>query len=52
MAPDHQLQLQTEQVWRHLRVTLLPVLASYIAELKPTSTEAPVGLHKAEACTG
>ena len=28
---------------------MLPVLASYIAELKPTSTEAPVGLYKSEA---
>ena len=27
---------------------LLPVLASYIAELKPTSSEAPGGLYKAE----
>ena len=29
--------------------SLLPVLASYIAELKPTSTGAPVALYKPEA---
>ena len=45
----------SQVVSRYLRVppslSLLPVLASYISELKPTSTGAPVALYKPEAWT-